>query len=568
MRTSLTSVAPLLVARLEHAGCTPDALRDYLGAPAVAALERGDVATVEYALTRRTPAPGSSTDAESSHNREELAILVRAMMLHQPVLLHDLQRALGYDVVEGLSTFGGLQRCDEPKGSQEAAEPLVRVTIDVRKIDNGVTEQRAPATAAPGSDYAGWVFSDMDASCVFHHVPGRDHVLGVGAASLSLLRSTPRTKVGSVLDLGTGSGVQTLAQLGCASHITATDIHPRALDFAEASLATAQSEGAELAEVELLEGAWFEPVQGRRFDRVISNPPFVVGPAEVAHVYRDSGLELDGATELVVTHTPAHLNPEGHAHLLGAWATGDEEDPGQRIASWLPDHGVEAWILERDSVDVMTYIHTWLLDESVDPRSPEGHQKTRHWLETFERHGVTTVGFGYIALRRLADTEPTEVLFERFPQHFEDELGGEIAEHFARSAWLRSAERCDLLASRYRVREGVVKEDLQEAASHTSGFLPLLQRLTRTDGPRWSHEVDEHLASIVAGLHPEGLSLEEVVSLYCLSHGLNETAVQSGIIEPIVALIQHGLVVPESLFGLADDPSEASHNEQAKGSDQ
>ncbi len=56
------------------------------------------------------------------------------------------------------------------------------------------------------------VFSDVDAGLV-DHVPGPGPVLGVGAASLSLLQSTPQTPVESALDLGTGSGVQLLGQL-------------------------------------------------------------------------------------------------------------------------------------------------------------------------------------------------------------------------------------------------------------------------------------------------------------------------------------------------------------------
>ena len=50
---------------------------------------------------------------------------------------------------------------------------------------------------------------------------------------------TCRTPVDSALDLGAGSGVQALAQLGCASQVTLTDVHPRALDMAEATLAAA-----------------------------------------------------------------------------------------------------------------------------------------------------------------------------------------------------------------------------------------------------------------------------------------------------------------------------------------
>ena len=58
-----------------------------------------------------------------------------------------------------------------------------------------------------GADEGGewWVLSDLDA-----RRQERDHVTGVGGASLTLASATPRTPVGTVLDLGTGCGVQAL----------------------------------------------------------------------------------------------------------------------------------------------------------------------------------------------------------------------------------------------------------------------------------------------------------------------------------------------------------------------
>ena len=193
------------------------------------------------------------------------------------------------------------------------------------------------------------------------HVPGPDHVLGVGAASLSLLQSTPVSPVSSVLDLGTGSGVQLLGQIECAEKITATDVHERALDLATATIAAA----GEGDKVELLPGSWFEPVAGRRFDRLVANPPFVVGLPEVGHVYRDSGLNLDGASELVVSQATDHLTPGGTAHLLAAWVHTSGETWQQRVASWLPDKGIAAWVIQRDVADPALYVSTWKMNPSI-----------------------------------------------------------------------------------------------------------------------------------------------------------------------------------------------------------
>ena len=96
-----------------------------------------------------------------------------------------------------------------------------------------------------GADEGGewWVLSDLDA-----RRQERDHVTGVGGASLTLASATPRTPVGTVLDLGTGCGVQALHAARHARAVTATDVAPRALAMARATFALND------LDVELLDG--------------------------------------------------------------------------------------------------------------------------------------------------------------------------------------------------------------------------------------------------------------------------------------------------------------------------
>lgn len=75
------------------------------------------------------------------------------------------------------------------------------------------------------------------------------------------------------LDVGTGSGAiaLSLATEGPFSLIVATDLSADALAVAHENLAAA----APAAAVELREGTGYEPVQGERFDVIVSNPPYV-----------------------------------------------------------------------------------------------------------------------------------------------------------------------------------------------------------------------------------------------------------------------------------------------------
>lgn len=485
-----------------------DLARRFELTPATIAAQLGPA--TNDALFRGEPAAVRRQVSDDS----DLSVLIRALIVRDAIPAQRARDLFGAVLVDELADLGW--------AAAEADE--FRMLVDVRPH------------IISGRDRL--VISDADASMTMH-VPGPDHVLGVGAASLSLLQSIPDTPTGSVLDLGTGSGVLALGETDRAQSVTATDVHPRALDFAAATMA------ANDESVELLEGSWFEPVEGRAFDRIIANPPFVVGPAQVGHVYRDSGLGLDGATKLVVEQAAEHLADDGTAHLLGAWVHTSGQTWEQRVASWIPSHGIEAWVLQRDVADPELYVGTWLRDESIDPRSAEGAARTDEWLDFFAENDVTGIGFGFIAMRRIGD-RPSEITAQDLSAPFEDPLGPEVAEYFQRTEWLRGRDHDDIAASRFQVRPTVAREDVSLPDDENGvGFTRAVLRLTRTDGPRFSHEVDPLLADIVAGLHPQGLTLADTVKLLASARGLGEDALLEAAIPAIVDLVRNGLLLTQ-----------------------
>ncbi|MEE9413919.1 MAG: methyltransferase [Acidimicrobiales bacterium] len=74
-----------------------------------------------------------------------------------------------------------------------------------------------------------------------------------------------------VLDLGTGCGI--LAAVVCenAARTVASDANPEAVECAARNLAGLS--------IEVLCGDLFEPVRGERFDIVVCNPPYDIGPS-------------------------------------------------------------------------------------------------------------------------------------------------------------------------------------------------------------------------------------------------------------------------------------------------
>ncbi|MDP1171990.1 hypothetical protein, partial [Klebsiella pneumoniae] len=78
------------------------------------------------------------------------------------------------------------------------------------------------------------------------------------------------------------------------------------------------------------------------------------------------------------------LNPGGTAALLASWVHIEGQDWRSRIASWLPAHGVDAWVVQRDVADPALYVGTWLKDGGQDPRDPETASRANAWLDHLE----------------------------------------------------------------------------------------------------------------------------------------------------------------------------------------
>jgi release factor glutamine methyltransferase len=116
----------------------------------------------------------------------------------------------------------------------------------------------------------------------------------------------PRRATSKILELGTGSGAIALA---IAKERSLCDI--AATDVSEAALNTAKENARQnnLPNVEFLHGNWFEPVVGRRFDIVVSNPPYVaVGDDHLENLQHEPTCALtSGADGLdAIRHIAAH----------------------------------------------------------------------------------------------------------------------------------------------------------------------------------------------------------------------------------------------------------------------
>ncbi|WP_416900551.1 methyltransferase [Micromonospora echinospora] len=471
---------------LTDAGFTATGVADRLGPQATAAMGRND-----YRAALR-----------ATEDRDPLGTLIRLFICEQT----------------------------EPAGSVAAALAPLTVTeaLDAGLVEPSGDGLRAGIDLEPyGDDW--WMLADLPASARPGPLPA-EHVLGVGGATQTLLGATVRRPVETALDLGTGSGVQALHLATHARRVTATDVSARALRFAAT---TAALNGQEW---ELLRGDLVAPVAGRRFDLVVSNPPFVVGPGTTTHVYRDSGRVGDAVGAELAAAAPGLLTDGGTMQYLANWVHVTGEDWGERVAGWFAGTGLDAWVVQREVADPMAYVNLWLTDVG---EAPDPHRMAA-WLDWFDAHKVEAVGFGIVNLRNGGHDDPV-VRVEDLRQRVEAPMGDHVAAWFDRQDWLRAQDIEGLLAHRFRAAEGLQLR--QEATMGDDGWAVDRQVLAAPHGLRWSEEIDPLVLALVGGADGR-LPLRDQLALLAAAHDVapDELAEAAG---PIVAhLVERGFVEP------------------------
>ena len=151
------------------------------------------------------------------------------------------------------------------------------------------------------------------------------------------LMKLPRRAAMRILDLGTGSGAIALAlareRPGC--HVVATDVSGEAL-----AVARENARQLMIPNVEFLEGDWLEPVAGRQFDLIVSNPPYVA--ANDPHL-EALGFEPRSALEAGVDGLDAirRISAAAAAHLAeDGWLLLEHgADQGRSVAGILASDG-------------------------------------------------------------------------------------------------------------------------------------------------------------------------------------------------------------------------------------
>jgi methylase of polypeptide subunit release factors len=389
----------------------------------------------------------------------------------------------------------------QPAGLVDAALPRTRaaglVALNLAEPAGDGIRPLALVRPQPFADESGdgewWIASDLDEAALGGALP-EDHVLGVGGASLTLAGLQLPTPARRGLDVGTGCGIQALRARRNVDAVVATDVSARALAFTRLNALLNVVDG-----IDVREGSMFEPVEADTFDRIASNPPFVITPrveGVPAYEYRDGGMVGDDLVAQFVREVGAHLAPGGVAQLLGNWETRAGVDGLERVRDWVAASPVplDSWVIERETLDPLSYAELWIRDGGTSAGSPGFARLIEAWLEDFAAREVDGVGFGYILLRRPEAGAPTLARYERIAQALGDSpLGAHLAEALAAHDRLTRLDDAGLEASVL-----LVAPDVSEARHHLPGWeAPSVIELRQGGGFARTIEVDPALAALV-----------------------------------------------------------------------
>jgi methylase of polypeptide subunit release factors len=490
------AVVDALGADLTTAGYTTDRVAALLGADAGAAFSQGRWWAALRATDRATP------------DAQRLAVLVRLFLLGAEEPRDRVEFALPTAGVDALTADGVIEAT--PAGA-------LRAVLDVRPHSDGAR------------DFL--VVSDQDAALR----PGpvhRDHVLGIGGASVSLAHAVIRAPAVRALDLGTGCGIQALHLDSHCEAVVATDTNERALALAAA---TARLNGMSW---DLRYGSLFEPVAGERFDLIVSNPPFVVGTGALDYLYRDSGMAGDALSEHLIRQAADHLEPGGTAQIMANWMVRDGADWRARVRGWLAGAGLHAWVVQREFADPVSYVSLWTSDAGESPE--EAARRGGQWLDWLRAENIAGIGMGVVTLRapRAGEHRPPDLVLEEITGADEALTGPEVAAFLARREYLHDTTDDQLLAARLSTAPVFLEE---QSLPGPDGWQIVGAAVRRPGGPGAVIGVDEVSRALLAGCRGE-VPLGMLIDLLAGVHGVAANALAAAALPVVREAIGRGIL--------------------------
>lgn len=375
-------------------------------------------------------------------------------------------------------------------------------------------------------------------------------VAAVDRTTMILLALTARRPVGTLLDLGTGNGIQALLAADQAGRVVATDLNPRAVAFARFNAALNGK-----ANVEVRLGDSFRPVADETFDQIVTNPPFAITP-DKDFVYRDSGVAGDGFVEQLARTAPARLNEGGLFQMLCQWTQRRGENWQEKLAAWTAESGCDVLVVRERSQSIEDYAFTWNRTPLGEVPDDEGHAYAR-WVADYERQGIEAISLGLMNFRKRGDGGSSLRFFDAPPVEIPP-AGDDILRWFAARPTIAALANDETLAAaKLRIAPGV--RLVQVLSAESGAWSVRTGVLQASRGFRHQAELDPLATLFVQSLDGKR-AIGHLWNELANRSGLAKLSVRSRLQPQLRDWLDRGLVVPvdapwlKESFDRPDDP--------------
>jgi len=373
-----------------------------------------------------------------------------------------------------------------------------------------------------------FVLSDCDWRATASTSPNA--VMGVTGSSTWLADFTIRRDCDCTLDLGTGTGVQAMLAAKHSKQVVATDINPRALEFARFNAALNGIEN-----IEFVEGDMFEAVAGRTFDLIVSNPPFVVTPA-TGCLYRDNPMDADEFVKQIIQTAPSFLNDGGYAQILCDWIQQTDESWKNRLFGWLKPTGCDVSIARGKSFSPAEYARQLLAGYD----SSNGKKLFGEWMSYYEERAIVAIDNGLITMRR-SDREPNWLRIDtKLPRIFPD-AGTQVARCFWLQDFLAHVPGPELLNEILYLSPSV--ELTQTSKPTITGWKLRSCQLTMTRGIGYAVKLDPAIARVVTACNGRA-QLGQLLQAMAIADGESLDVIATRYLPAIRQLVMLGFLWP------------------------
>ena len=417
-------------------------------------------------------------------------------------------------------------------------EVLPKLFIDMA-IESGILAEQAGRVSA--SIVIVPVGKMLFASDAFRKLGGpdsSDFVLPARTYATDYLRHmTVRDPVAETVDLGCGCGVHALLASSHSDAVIATDISESAVAYTRFN-----AELNDIRNVEARVGKMFEPLESRRFDLIVSNPPFIIGPNSDL-TYRDNPLDLDDFCRYLVREAPSHLKEGGRLQMLCEWVETSKQTGRERVVDWVEGLGCDAWALRANAQAPRDYVAKRMADVSgPDVTTSTGFDE---WLEYLDTRDVRAIHSGMLVLRRRDGNNWFHMLSSTFEPR--ENLGTAVSTSMSTCDFL---ELCD------------EDESLLDATIKIADNAELVQRFSR-DGDAWKSR--HNVVKLTQGLPLETeidlpilaflnqvdgkRTLRESIDRFCKLTAADSSQLSRELLPAVRMLIGNGVLAPADLDG-------------------